>query len=197
MTLKAISIYTKEIFEAFKAGQGNLTCYGRVILWSLPLTGEIKLNTDGCYYESNNKSGFGGVFRDSSGSWILGFYGKGDCSGCLEAEIWAIYRGLTIILKKGMINVKVESDSSIVVQYLQRGPPSDHPQSHIMEEARRIATGTNTTFSHIYRQANQTADCLARLGSQQEDDLIVTRNVPLAAREFVMSDALGVGHLRV
>lgn len=39
-------------------------------------------------------------------------------------------------------------------------------------------------LAHNYSQANQTVHCLARLGSQQEKELIVTTNVPLAAREF-------------
>ncbi|XP_058185614.1 uncharacterized protein LOC131302837 [Rhododendron vialii] len=201
-----------------------MLCRDRVITWHLPLAGEIKLNTDGSFYNPK-KSGFGGVFRDSSGSWILGFYGKAESSSSLEAEIWALYRGLQIILDKGMSNVKIESDSSVAVQYLQQGTPPDNATSGAgvvgeqikarvamwikakfnikvytvedFKEARRVAAGTNSSFSHIFRQANQTVDCLAHLGSQQEDDLIVTRNVPFAAREFVMADALGVGHLRV
>lgn len=76
-------------------------------------------------------------------------------SSNLEAEIWALYRGLTIILQKGMANVKIESDSSVAVQYIRDGPPPDHPQRHIVEEARRsVAAGTNSTISHIFRQAN-------------------------------------------
>lgn len=95
-----------------------------------------------------------------------------------------------------MTNVKIDSDSSVAVQYIRDGPPLDHPQRHTVEEARRVATGTNSSVSHIFRQANQTADCLAQLGSQQEEDLILTRDVPGAAREFVIDDALGVGRLR-
>lgn len=96
-----------------------------------------------------------------------------------------------------MANVKIESDSSVAVQYIRDGPPPDHPQRHIVEEARRVATGTNSTVSHIFvKLISERTVRLARLGSQQEEDLIVTRNVPGAAREFVIVDALGVGHLR-
>lgn len=81
MCIKAASIYTKEIFEAFKASQSNVSCHGHLIVWSFSSSGEIKLNTDGCYYDLTNKSRFGGAFRDSSGSWILGFYGKATSNG--------------------------------------------------------------------------------------------------------------------
>lgn len=97
--------------------------------------------------------------------------------------------------KKTCPNVKIESDSTIAAQYLKDGPPLNHPQRHILEEARRIVVGTSSTITHIFRQANQTADCLARLGSRLGEDLIVTRNFPLAVREFVITAALGVEHL--
>lgn len=83
--------------------KGQQSC-PRLIHRLLPLSGEIKHNMDGCYYEFNKKAGFGGVFRDSSGKWILGFYGKATSTCGFEAELWAIYRGVTIILEKGMYN---------------------------------------------------------------------------------------------
>lgn len=86
-----------------------------------------------------------------------------------------------------MTNVKIESDSRMALLR------TIHKIKHILEEARRLSTGS---ISHIFRQANQTADCLAHLGFQQEEDLIVTRNVPFPVREFVMANALGVGNLR-
>ncbi|XP_058208318.1 uncharacterized protein LOC131321348 [Rhododendron vialii] len=195
----------------------------------LPSPGKLELNTNGCFYESINKAGYGGVLRDSSGKWVLGYYGKATSTSSLEVEIWAIYRGLTVIFKKGISSVILEFDSSVTVNFCNEGPPPDHPwhdygvvgisydvsrelvtsliwavvpkfvthpQRHIIEEVRRLAGGTNSIITHIYRQANQTADCLARLGSQQEDDLIVTSSIPFAAREFALADAMGVGHLR-
>ncbi|KAG5524857.1 hypothetical protein RHGRI_031506 [Rhododendron griersonianum] len=32
----------------------------------------IKLNTDGCWYESNGIGGFGGLLRNHLGDWIMG-----------------------------------------------------------------------------------------------------------------------------
>ncbi|CAL5440895.1 unnamed protein product [Camellia sinensis] len=54
--------------------------------------GKIKLNAD---------TGFRGLFKDEKKSWILGYSGKLDAATCLEAEIWAIYCGTTIIHEKG------------------------------------------------------------------------------------------------
>ncbi|KAG5515273.1 hypothetical protein RHGRI_036347 [Rhododendron griersonianum] len=47
--------------------------------------GDIKLNTDGCWYEANGRGGFGGLFRDHNGDWIMGYYGKGAFTSSLES----------------------------------------------------------------------------------------------------------------
>lgn len=38
----------------------------------------------------------------------------------------------------------------------------DHPQGPLVEDAKMLAIRTHTTIGHTYRQANQTADCLAQ-----------------------------------
>ncbi|KAI8570553.1 hypothetical protein RHMOL_Rhmol01G0043500 [Rhododendron molle] len=95
-----------------------------------------------------------------------------------------------------MSNVTIELDSSEAVNFCNERPPPQHPQRHIVEEARRIAARTKSTIAYIYRLASQTADCLARLGSEQDEDLIVSSSIPFAAREFALAAAMGVGHLR-
>lgn len=70
------------------------------------------------------------------------------------------------------------------------------PQRILVKDTKMLATWTGTTISHIFRQANQTADWLARLGAEQYESLVVTEQVPLTAREYVIADCLGVGHLR-
>lgn len=107
MSLKAINSYAKEVGEAFKTPIQTDITSNHLIVWRFPCGGEIKLNTDGCWYDSNNKPEFRGVFRNDAGAWILGFYGKLECNSSLEAELWAMYIGLTIILEKGLQHVKI------------------------------------------------------------------------------------------
>lgn len=58
--------------------------------WVLPNTGEMKLNTNGYWYDSNKAAGFGGLFRDDQGKWCLGYYGELTCTSSFEAELWRI-----------------------------------------------------------------------------------------------------------
>lgn len=116
---------------------------GKFILLSFPSAGETRINSDECWYNFDNRTDFGNVFHDRTGAWILDFYRKLACNSNFEAEIWAIYRGLTIILEKGMTNVEVESDSSIVVKLIKKElPRMDHPDQNLIENARMLVTRT-------------------------------------------------------
>lgn len=86
-----------------------------LIRWEFPCARDVKVNTDGCWDKSNDKAGFGEVFIDCAGDWVLGFYGTINSKSSLEAEFWAICRGLTTILEKGMLNVKIKSCSLIAI----------------------------------------------------------------------------------
>ncbi|KAL7262612.1 hypothetical protein ACSBR1_000886 [Camellia fascicularis] len=65
--------------------------------------GKIKLNTDGCARGDPGEGGFGGLFHDETGIWLCGFFGKLETCYSLEVEMWGIYRGLTIVLEKGLV----------------------------------------------------------------------------------------------
>ncbi|XP_058216595.1 uncharacterized protein LOC131327444 [Rhododendron vialii] len=102
--------------------------------------GNLKLNTDGCFYESTYMTGYGGVIRDSSGIWILGYYGKATSTQQLgSGDMSYIQRPHYHFGKGQMSNVTIQSDSSVAVGFCNEGSPIDHPHRHIVEEARRLA----------------------------------------------------------
>lgn len=156
----------------------------------------VKLNTDGCFYESNGKAGFGGLFRDHDGQWLLGFYGKLTCDSSLETEIWGIYRGLTIMLERGYNNIHIESDSLSAVQLINGDHPSTHPLNSLIGDSRLLLRRTQFQISHIFREANTSADHLARLGAEQQEAMVVTEESPQSVRIFVRDDWLGRSHVR-
>lgn len=45
-----------------------------------------------------------------------------------ETEIWSIYRGLTIILEKGLTNIQIETDSQTSVVLFNEGANPNHPR---------------------------------------------------------------------
>lgn len=69
----------------------------------------------------------------------------------LETEIWAIYRGWTIIFEKNKPEVVIESDSSIAVKLVNEGAPENHPQRNIINDAKALLTRIEATLTHIFR----------------------------------------------
>lgn len=152
----------------------------------------LKLNTDGGWYDKDRAVGYGGLFRDAQGEWCLGFYGRLTCSTSLEANIWGIYKGLTIILEKGTASVKIESDALLAVKLINEGPNANHPLSTIINYARTIIMGTASSLTHVYRGANECSDHLARVGPEQAEDFKILMNSPLSIREFLIRDNLSI-----
>lgn len=45
------------------------------VKWKPPDMGTITLNTDRAFHATTHKAGFGGVFRNHKGEWIMGYAG--------------------------------------------------------------------------------------------------------------------------
>lgn len=163
---KVLCSYATEIVEAYKTILMTDPTKHKLTPWFPPSIGNIKLNTDGCWYESIRKAGFRGIFRDDQGKWVLGYHGKLAAGSSLETEIWGIYRGLTIILEKGLSNVHIESDSLKAVLF-NEGPSVNHPHSNILQDGKYLLNRTGSTLSHIYCGANECADFLAILAQNK------------------------------
>jgi len=153
----------------------------RLTPWCPPNTGNVKLNTDGCWNDSTRKAGFGGIFRNEQGDWNLGYFGKMKASS-----------SYTIILEKGMTGVQIESDSQIAVILFKDGANTNHPQSNIVNDGKYLLNRTGSTLIHTYRSANECADCLARIRAEQNEDLVVSNTPSLAIREFMTRDRLNI-----
>lgn len=83
--------------------------------------GKLKLNIDGSCKGDPGQSRYGGLLRDEVGTWLWGCIGYlGNCIS-LEAEFWGIYRGLTIIMQKGLTNIEIETDSQIAMRLICDG----------------------------------------------------------------------------
>ncbi|CAL5336391.1 unnamed protein product [Camellia sinensis] len=152
------------------------------------LRGTIKLNTDGSTRRNGGGGGFGGLFRDETSSWISGYYEKLEICTSLEAELWAIYKGLTIILQRGMNQVVIETDAEQVVQLLSEELREQCLFRGVVEDARIIMRDCDCTIQHIKREANICADALAKLGENQPVELPIVNDPPAEIRNLLIAD---------
>lgn len=150
--------------------------------------GKIKLNTDGSTRRNGGGGGFGGLFRDEKGTWISGYYGRLEINTSLEAELWVVYKGLTIVLQRGINQVIIETDAEQVVQLLSEDLGERCPFRGIVEDARIIMRGCDCSIQHIRREANICADTLAKLGKNQPTDLLIVNTPPAEIRHLLVVD---------
>ena len=55
-----------------------------------------QVSTDGCFTYRNELAGGGDLIRNHRGKWIRGFSVKLGAHSAIEAELWALLRGLRL-----------------------------------------------------------------------------------------------------
>lgn len=76
------------------------------------------------------------------------------------------------------------TNSLFAVKAINEGPPAVHPHRGLLEFSRMLLARTGATISLTSRMASQSTDNLARLGTEQGEDPVVTAQVPPSTREF-------------
>ncbi|KAF7148991.1 hypothetical protein RHSIM_Rhsim03G0087500 [Rhododendron simsii] len=66
-----------------------------------------------------------------------------------------IFRGLTIILGKGIIDVKLETDWFTAVRLLNGDIDIQHQHAALVEDSKMLMSRTGTTTTHVCRMSNQ------------------------------------------
>ncbi|CAL5386690.1 unnamed protein product [Camellia sinensis] len=105
--------------------------------------GTIKLNSDGCSKGNPGPAGYGGLFKDERGAWVHGYHGRLEEATSLEAELWGVYRGLTIILEKGMRDIVIETDSIQMVKLLHEDSSPTFQHRALLEDSKSCCRGAN------------------------------------------------------
>ncbi|GMP68316.1 hypothetical protein CsSME_00027964 [Camellia sinensis var. sinensis] len=167
----------------------------RLIQWILPPAGRLKMNIDGCR-RAGGEGSFGGLLRDKRGVWVCGFYGKMQMGTSLEVELWALYKGLTVILQQGINNVTIETNAAQVVKLMEEPIMSNYPFKNLVEDAKVLFRGCECTIQHIWKQGNLCADALAKMGADQPEEMLVVNVSPAELGNFLPANMIGVSRER-
>ncbi|XP_030931190.1 uncharacterized protein LOC115957099 [Quercus lobata] len=109
------------------------------------------------------------------------------------AEIWALQDGLQLCLQIHTQSVIIELDAKAIVDAFNSQTYSNTIVSSIMDDCRHMATRIpQTSFRHIYKEANKCADFLAKLGTLIESDFIVLSSPPMDLSSILEADANGL-----
>ncbi|KAF5471925.1 hypothetical protein F2P56_008684, partial [Juglans regia] len=133
----------------------------RLVTWIKPPSDWVKLNCDGSCRGNPSNSGGGGVVCDCRGvvkATFSSHFGQGTNN---RAELKAILEGIWLCKRFWYLNVVIQSDSRIDVDWLQTGSCS---LWDFWEEVWAELEGMNFMVIHQFWEANSTADFLAREG---------------------------------
>ena len=118
------------------------------------------------------------MFRDHEGNWVKGYVrGIGHTNSFL-AELWALRDGLNIASEMGVNNLIIELDALSIV-LLMNNEAENIMMEPLLSDCRSLLKQIpNKHVLHVYREANQCADALAKLGAQSGSHLVVFCNPP-------------------
>ncbi|KAF5933818.1 hypothetical protein HYC85_029989 [Camellia sinensis] len=169
---------------------------GNWLCWSLPPPSKLKMNTDGSSKGDPGDGGFGGLIRDERGMWLCGYFGKLTNCTCIEAEILALYRGLTIAFEKGYKDLSIETDSQYAIDMLKGNVEVFSPLRSLVEDSKFLIRRCGFLIQHVKREGNMSANGLAKMGANQNEVLVVMDDPPEEIRGQLVADMVGQSYLR-
>ncbi|KAK0585848.1 hypothetical protein LWI29_034921 [Acer saccharum] len=134
----------------------------KVITWSRPGDGCFKLNVDSGSDGNPGSFGAGGILRDARGHALAGFAHSYGVTTNSIVEVLALFDGLRMVQQRGLQNLLVQSDSKVVVGWLNSGICNLWYMWDFWEEILYLFRALNCRIHHIYREANMVANFLAK-----------------------------------
>lgn len=175
IVLKRLNLEQGMIYQQTKQQQQPMAPQSPV-KYQKPPEGFMKLNFDGAAKGNPGPAGYGGIFRNGQGGaeWIYAEYGGTMTNN--EAEFMAAYQGIKISRRLGYRKLEIEGDSTLVVDTLRKliqGKNRDkvatswRSASIVHDIAELLKEIDYKIVSHVRREGNQPADCLANWGIKE------------------------------
>ncbi|KAL8535243.1 hypothetical protein ACS0TY_011027 [Phlomoides rotata] len=132
--------------------------------WRPPQVGWYKANVDGSVFSAPGCMYVGVLFRNSRGFFVGAFCTRTRRGYLVEAELAAILHSILYAHSQGWHFLWVESDSILAVDTLLGKIPLVPWRLHILWcKVMVAASDMMIMYSHVYREANQAVDSLAKL----------------------------------
>jgi ribonuclease HI len=125
--------------------------------------------------------GFGVVLRDSEGRILhitIGYLGFNTNNA---AKLWSLLKGIKLAISHNIFQLIVEGDSQVIIHLISKIIHGSHPSKispiwrllGLLEDFRSLLQPHLTLIpSHVKRDANKIADCLANEGVDSKEEMI-------------------------
>ena len=140
--------------------------------WLPPPAGFLKINTDGSSSGNPGSAGIGGIGRDSSGSVVFIFLANKGVQTINRMEGFAILYALKRAYALGWRRVIYEADSQVLVNLLlgRKFSRVSWQRSLLVQQILQVSSVMDSvSFTHIPREWNRAADCLAKWALEDID----------------------------
>ena len=145
-----------------------------LVRWNKPSIGQHKLNTDGASIGNLGKAGGGGIIRDCHSDWVKGYSRSIGYTTSVLAKWWALRDGLILAIQLGINQLDVELDAKVIMDLLNGAECPNQSYSPLLNDCRSlIARLVQVQVGHVYREANQCADFLAKRGCSMRENFVV------------------------
>lgn len=132
-------------------------------IWRPPSEGVLKLNCDGAFSEALLKGAIAVIVRDKDCDMRTGSARVLPCSSAIQAEAMAIIEALDLTLALGFRKAVIESVCLVVVNSCFGGPIPWQIHGVVCEIKRKIMQHGSVEIKWIRRDANKSADLVAKL----------------------------------
>ncbi|CAL8115581.1 unnamed protein product [Prunus armeniaca] len=186
----------KVVSEWLKACPNSISKRTQVqvmLAWEPPMNGVFKLNVDGSRKGGIGCIGAGGIIRDSFGDWMGGFAVNLGIGQTLDAELWGLFFGLKLAVAKGVARLSIEMDSMTAVQLIKQHVPScHHPCAGVIASCVALMRKFESVeLTHVYRERNAAADCLANWSLNMDMGVCYFEDAPIWISSILIDDMLG------
>ena len=164
------------------------------IQWIPPPEGWFKLNVDGASKGNPGPAGAGGILRGQYGNWIRGFaLNIGICT-FVKGELTALLHGLKLARNQGIAKLIVHTDSQVVFRKLKVPSTKNRAYFYLIRKCQELLNNPawEVVAEHCYRESNQAADFLAKIGSLQSSAFVIFEAPPDPLRKILAVDNLCV-----
>lgn len=134
------------------------------VIWHPPPQDWIKCNIDGASNGNPGNSACGGVFRDHEANFLSCFAEPLGITTSYLSELNGALRAVEIAHQMGWRNLWLETDSSLVVMAFKSDSQVPWIIRNRWNNMKIKFKQMNCFVTHIYREGNEVADCLANHG---------------------------------
>ena len=130
----------------------------------------------------------GDVIRNHEGEWMKGYARPLGCTNNCMAELWILRDGLILAKEMELNNLIIELDALSVVLLMNNNTANMLMESLLTNCKNLVRAIPNKQIIHVYREANQCADVLAKLGASSLSSFVVFLNPPSVVERIIAYD---------